>query len=180
MNEIIRVSIDLETMSLENNAAIVQIGACTIGGEANIFNCYISPESAERAGLHVDKGTMEWWSKQDEAVRQRVFSGTTPISEALGFFTDWLSGLCDEDFSRLRIYANGWKDHAWIESAYHATHGHSPIHYRSPQDLRTLRDVCKFCDDAIPTFTNDSKHDALADAVAQAKEIAWILNRYAT
>lgn len=182
MNEIIRISIDFETMSLENNAAIVQLGACTIGlGEATqVFNVYIDPRSSEAAGLHVDVGTMKWWDEQDEAIRKRVFSGTTPVSDALGFFQVWAAGLCEGNMERLRLYANGWKDHAWLESAYHATHGHNPFHYRSPQDLRTLRDVCKFVGIKAPEFPNEMKHDALADAVAQSQEIAWSLDNLKT
>lgn len=177
---IIRISIDLETMSLENNAAIVQIGACTIDDPSSVdihmFNMYINPESSERAGLHVDKGTMEWWSKQDESIRQRVFSGTQSIEFALTSFTGWIGTLCDQDFSRIRFYSKGAEDIIWLKSAFYATHGAWPFHYRSPQNLRTLIDAMDFAGVTVPTFLNDTPHDALADAVAQAQSIHWMLN----
>jgi hypothetical protein len=182
-SDIIRISFDLETMSLENNAAIVQLAACVICEDSSpnfdAFNIYISPKSSEKAGLHVDKSTMEWWSKQDEAVRQRVFSGTDSIAEALDSFQEWVSNLCGGNYERIRFYSNGWKDHAWLESAYYAVFGKYPFHYRSPQDLRTLRDVTKYAGLVVPEFPNAAKHNALSDAICQAQEIDWILTELA-
>ena len=178
--EIIRISIDLETMSLENNAAIVQIGACTIQAPSEAsqcFNMYINPESAERLGLHVDKGTMEWWSKQDEAVRQRVFGGTEPLTYALASFEAWVACLCADKLENIRFYSKGAEDIIWLKNAYYTTIGRWPFHYRSPQNLRTLVDAMEYAGIVVPQFPNDTPHDALADALAQGEQVYWMLEQ---
>lgn len=181
MSEIIRVSLDLETMSLENNAGIVQIGACTIVDSAvedcQVFNSYISPESSEKAGLHVDVGTMYWWNKQDEAIRKRVFSGTTSLGEALFNFTRWVDSLCQGKLENIRLYSKGGEDIIWLKSAYYAATSNWPFHYRSPQNLRTLMDAMDYAGLTVPQFLNDAPHDALADAISQAKAVRWMLNQ---
>ena len=80
--EDIHISFDLETLSLESNAAIVQIGAVQVGSSKE-FNSYINPRSAEYLGGHVDVGTINWWDRQDPQIRNTVFGGITDIREAL-------------------------------------------------------------------------------------------------
>ena len=175
MSNLIRISLDLETMSLEDNAAIIQIGACTLDGSRK-FTVYIDPRSAEKYG-HVDKGTMEFWDKQDPEVRRVVFSGVVPTPDALDQFMTWIAGF-NQPLSDFRFYTKGGQDWVWLKNAFYKVFGSFPLHYRSPADMRTLKDVREFCEITdMPEFKPARAHDALSDALAQADEIAWTLTR---
>lgn len=174
----IRIMLDLETMSLEDNAAIVQIGACSMNGH-NKFCVYIKPESSERAGLHVDKQTMEWWDKQDATVRARVFGGTYELEEALSMFSLWVKDQCAGDLTRLRMYANGPEfDWVILKNSFLRVFGSWPFSHRAPQSLRTLRDIADMLGMQVPKGS-DNSHDALYDALNQAAEARWIMGRIA-
>lgn len=181
-NAPIRVMLDLETMSLEPNAAIVQIGGYVfdgaLGGTDEHLDIYIKPEAAERAGLHVDKDTMAWWDKQDATLRARVFSGVDDIAYGLETFLDWCNHISGGDISRLRIYCRGPEfDWVILKNACLKVLGHWPLSYKSPQSDRTLDDVAEYMEVKVPEFENPHKHDAHADAFWQGRRAAWILNR---
>jgi len=183
-SKITRISLDLETMSLEDNAAIIQIGACVINNHSDPilahkpFNIHINPKSSEAFGLHVDKGTMEWWSTQDESTRSIVFGGVIDLSSALSSFHIWCLEVCgDGNLNDLKIYTKGEQDITWLKNAYYAAHGSYPFKYYVGQNTRTLNDVCKYLDIEYPKYAPLVKHDALEDAISQGKRIEWILDR---
>src|SRR4051812_9428940 len=89
-----RIMIDLETMSSAKDAAIISLGAVQFGhgvspDSAVHFYQKCDPQDSERWGLHVDKSTMEWWDKQDPAIRAEAFSGTQPLAQMLTAFESW-------------------------------------------------------------------------------------------
>ena len=176
-NQLIRISLDLETMSLEDNAAIIQIGACTLD-QSRKFLMTIDPRNSEKYG-HVDTGTMAWWDQQDPEVRKRVFGGTTPLPEALNEFISWIHHM-NEPLENFRFYTKGGQDWVWLKNAWYKVFGSFPLHYRSPCDMRTLKDVREFCEiTGMPEFKPVQAHDALLDAMAQADEITWTLTKLA-
>ena len=75
--------LDHETLSLEPNAFLLQIGVGMVDLDtgAVLFpptNFYL--RDAEQVGRHVDPGTVRWWQQQDRGVAASVFTpvlGTT-------------------------------------------------------------------------------------------------------
>lgn len=175
MTEIVRITLDLETMSLQPDAAIVQIGACTIeqfGEEQLLFTRYINPNEAKLHG-HVDIATMQWWDRQHPSVRAQVFGGTISSKAALADFEAWCKDLCGGDWENLRVYCKGPEfDWVVLRNAFEGVLGHWPFHYRSAQSSRTLLDLVALF--GLPYTPQElevpAKHDALEDAKWQANE----------
>ena len=123
-NSHIHISLDLETMSTESDAAIVQIGA-TVVGSPETFNVYIDPKSSESIGAHVDAGTMQWWNKQDP----ELCPDWENITEELGDLLFYIQGmanilgiplqvLIDQNMNKLtKRYPQGYTDQAAIARA---------------------------------------------------------------
>jgi hypothetical protein len=184
MSDAIRVMIDLETMSLEPNAAIVQIGGYVFQGELDStnthFDVYIKPESSERTGLHVDKDTMAWWDTQDALVRSGVFGGTYNIDEALIAFLDWCQHISHGDLKRLQVYCRGPEfDWVVLKNACEKVLGQWPLSYKSPQSSRTLDDIAAYVGMKVPEFDNAQIHNAHADAYYQGRKAVYILTHLA-
>lgn len=172
------LSLDLETASLESNAAIVQIGATLwkLGKEYHFFNCYVSLLSCEQLKLNISKETMEWWDKQEPTLRNKVFGGKVPIETALADLEDWISGITG-DTKSVHIWGNGADfDCVVLKNAYETFRTY-PFNFRKHQHLRTLLAVVPedIQLEAHLAFSHDfpavQPHDALADATYQAYKI---------
>ena len=102
----VHISLDLETASLETNAAIVQIGASALTHKTiPSYSQYISLASNERAKRDVSKATMEWWNKQSPDLRKRVFGGTTELEFAINQFIEWCNYLTNDDLKRVVLWS---------------------------------------------------------------------------
>lgn len=102
----VHVSLDLETASLETNAAIVQLGAAALTHKTiPTYSQYISLASNEKARRDVSKGTMEWWDKEDPALRKRVFAGTTELEFAVNQFIEWCNYLTNDNLERVILWS---------------------------------------------------------------------------
>lgn len=172
------MSIDLETASVENNAAIVQIGATLwkLGKEYSFFNRYISLQSCEEVGLHISKETMEWWNKQEHSLRKRVFGGTDSIQQALLDLYGW-ADLITGDTKSINLWGNGADfDCVILKNAYEVF-GDYPFNFRKHQHLRTLLALTPEYtqlaahDSFVHDFPSAQAHDALADSTYQAYKI---------
>ena len=164
------VMLDLETMSVKPNAAIVAIGACKFSLPYVIdvypaFYQQVSLESSMAAGLAVDADTILWWLQQSDAARKTTFEGddVVPVDVALKRFVHWL-GLTDE----ILMWGNGANfDNVIIRSAFNAVSVVVPWHYRNDRCYRT---ACKL----LPKLKfggSGIKHNALDDALAQARHL---------
>ncbi len=181
---LVRIMFDLETLSLDDNAAIIQIGASIFhwDGELNphvdrVFSAHISPSEAEANGGHVSKDTMEWWNKQEPQLRTRVFSGTQSTGSVLNSFNNWIRAACELDYTRLRMYCRGPEcDWVILKNAFYRTLGEFPLPYRAPQSDRTLDELANIAGFQVPEFKNQFPHDAAHDAITQGARANWILS----
>ena len=178
----IHVSLDLETASLENNAAIVQIGACVVGSSLRLapFNVHISLLSCERAGLDVSRSTMERWDKQDPELRKEVFRGTTPIEQGINEFIDLCKSLSGGDLNRVVLWSKPAQFDLVVLKNATEKFREWPFHYRNTGCAATAIRV-------LPTSIQEEihkdavlvhrmrPHDALSDAIYQAEFIAAFL-----
>lgn len=102
----VHISLDLETASLETNAAIVQIGAAALTHKTiPSYSQYISLASNERAKRDVSKGTMEWWNTQPSDLRKRVFAGTSDLEATLNQFIEWCNYLTNDQLDRIVLWS---------------------------------------------------------------------------
>lgn len=175
------ISLDLETMSVESDAAIVQIGA-TVVGSSETFNVYIDPKSSESLGARVDTETMMWWDRQDPELRKRVFGGTVPIRAALDEFADWCSKVSNGDMEQVYLWSKGADFDCVVLKNNYELYRTYPFNFRNHRCVRTIMDLLTPAelDEISKNFWYNNpeaqKHDALVDAEYQAEFIKAILS----
>lgn len=169
------VMLDLETLSSAPDAAIVAIGATCFGpdlppaiGGGTSFYTVIAAESAQQAGGSIEAGTVMWWLKQsDEARRALTDAPQNRIEWALQQFAVWLTPWPDA-----RIWGNGSDfDNVVLQGAYQRLRMKAPWGHRQNRCYRTLKNLMP----EIAFEPAGTHHNALDDAVAQARHAARIL-----
>jgi hypothetical protein len=164
------VMIDLETVGKKAGCGILQIGACTFD-EAYQFSIGIDPIDA-RKYLKEDPDTLRWWSGQLPEIREKAFSGTTPLIVALNSFRDWLGGLPAAK-NDIEVWGNGADfDLPILQGAYTAIDQEAPWAPFSGRCYRTLKTRLAH----VPMQTRElPKHLALNDAIEQARHARLLL-----
>lgn len=164
------VSIDLETLDTRSSAAILSIGAarfCPVSGEI-ISTFYERISHADKYGTS-SASTIAWWKKQDPEVIREAFGGRTPAEEAANRFAIWLN---EDD----KVWGNGASfDVGIMETWVGQFNVPLPYKFWNIRDMRTLVDVAEIDPRTFP-FEGD-RHNALADAIHQAKIIAYGLEK---
>ena len=185
------IMFDLETLSVADDACIVQIGAVRFDPFAEERGLISTPEGEFRQqielvspppGTHrgykretigvIDASTVLWWMRQSDDARRRVFEDENrkPLSIVLYQFRAW-------------VYDQGQPEHVWsdanfdwtlLRQAYTRLGIVFPFAYRQCRDYRTLRMLGKMLGVEEPEFVG-VQHDALDDAHHQAIHASNIL-----
>jgi len=163
------IMLDLETMSLAPNAALVSIGAVrmTVRGEdSGVFYRNITLQSSVDAGLHMDPSTVMWWMQQSERARGALAIRALPLAQALRDFAYWIAPQEMADTQPI-LWGNGAAaDNVWLAEAYKAVGFPRPWSHKNDRCYRTFRAMHRDVEDPPE---NEATHDALADALWQAK-----------
>ena len=168
------VMLDLETMGTSNRAAILSIGAVRFDPDTGLlgdrFYEAIDPEDAAAHGI-VDQHTLDWWQRQSQEAQDAAFCGTKKLVTVLDEFKDYY--LRSGSGFQTPIWGNGATfDITIMENAYLITGQKIPWEFRSPRDVRTIVDVCRSFVNKPDFVTEGVAHNALDDAVHQAKFIS--------
>lgn len=150
-----KVMVDIESLSTEQNATILSIGAVVMDDAMDkTFYLEINP----RQGRDISIDTLEFWFKQPI---KPPLGGICPLNTVLIDFHKWLSSV-----SMTEIWANGITfDITVLENAYKSTGITVPWKYNTMRDYRTL--AALFPEVPKPIFVGDV-HNALHDAIYQA------------
>lgn len=160
------IMIDLETLSSNSDAAIIQIGAIAFSANRGLldgegFRVTVDFEDAMKYGS-ISGSTLKWWMDQDNAARASVTGGTVKLHEALGFLNNYIGKFPGD----LQFWAHATFDFPILQNAYSKVGLRSALPYKKMRDLRTLEEV------AGEFITWDKRqgiaHDALDDAKFQA------------
>lgn len=168
-----RVMVDIETLGLETGSAIISIGAVEFDrhGPKDSFSKSVDLESCQKAGLEIDAGTLDWWLHQGEVAKEQL-TGGEELANVLSDFRDWyIAHGFDE------VWANSPSfDCEMLEYAYSAVGQSEPWHFQDERDFRTVR--------SLPIANNIEQdgvgHDALDDAIYQARVVASTLDKLGT
>lgn len=167
------VMIDLETMGNRPGCAIRSIGACAFdpvsGATWRHFKVNIEPDSCARLELHEDPDTRAWWANQS-AEAQAAFE-VDPVSIESAFYQlikafPWLKST--------RVWCHGANfDDPILKVAFHRAVGDHcvPWSFYNVRCTRTLYALAGI----KPDRSVGVHHDALDDAIAQAKAVAQAL-----
>ncbi|MGF1807540.1 3'-5' exoribonuclease [Aliivibrio sifiae] len=172
--------LDIETMGNGPKAAIMSIGACYFdiktGEIGETFHKQINLESAVQAGLVIDVFTVLWWLKQSEDARSKFYDNDDAfhINHVLSEFT-----LFVKDHSK--VWGNGATfDNVILKNAYKKCfQTDAPWAFYNDMDVRTIvrlgRDVGFDPKKDMPF--DGVRHDALADAIHQARYVSAIYQK---
>jgi hypothetical protein len=165
---------DIETLSTENNALILSIGAVKFDHEHIIekFEVAIFADDAQKYGLHIDaKTVVDFWfdPKRDEARRAYLEQGKVDLFSALDGYAMWVRQTAQADLGS--AWANGATfDHIKLESAYKACKLDFPFTYKQQECYRTISN--RFKD--VPFERRGTHHAAIDDAESQAVHLMQI------
>lgn len=169
------VMIDLETMGTRPGCVILSIGAVyfTCNGIHEEFYIRINPISCQRAGLHFDASTIEWWMRQTDGARGELSDLTKTGEEldaALLAFSKWLRTEADHNSC---IWGNGSDfDISILIGAYDRADIPVPWSPWKHRCFRTMKNFHRHTIAATEPAREGTHHNALDDAKHQAK---WLI-----
>lgn len=163
------VMIDLETLGIRQDAPIVSIGAAMFdpatGAVGKTF--YERVEWVhDQKDRPLDRGTVEWWLKQEKAAQDELTNREGAIK--LGLALHRLDTFIPKD---ARVWANGVNfDIVILDDAYQNQCGRMPPWgFRAPRDCRTLRWLAEPFLDFKQFVPVGTAHNALDDCIFQIK-----------
>lgn len=165
------IMLDIETLGTGRDAAIVSIGACrfdpTTGEIGATFHKKIKFDNAIGS---IDAKTVLWWFEQEDEARKALLEGTRyDIDYALSEFRKFCG-----DSELEGLWSNGPTfDEMIMRDAYARRNQYWPVSFRTSRCVRTLSMLGRDLGIEYPKFEG-VKHDALADAIAQAKFVSKI------
>lgn len=178
-------SIDLETLGTNVDSQITQIGAVIFDlSTGEIVDCYSATIAlAPDAHINATPATLKFWLQEVSTRPEMIdiampFNGVT-LESALYDLTIFF----DDHFIDEGVWANGTKfDLGMLEYQYKALNMPVPWMHNADRCMRTLRalnpqhkESCIFANKEAESYGRGA-HDALSDAVWQAKYISHALN----
>lgn len=171
--------IDEETAGLPPTGALMSIGACFF----DLQTCEIGPTfqrtinlaTAVRDGGTIDASTFIWWLGQSQEARDGVrFSGLDirSVLQDLTAFIEEHSNTRD-----VRPWGNSTTfDLTILAGAYSRAGMKTPWYFTNERDFRTVRNMYAAVE-YDPSEKGDGAHNALEDAMFQARHLFKIKNR---
>lgn len=178
------VMVDLETMGNNPNAPIVSIGAvffnpvtCELGPE---FYTPVALQSEIDNGAKPDADTILWWLKQDQAVREAIWSaGAVHINTALANLRTFITSY-SPDCRFTKVWGNGANfDNVILRQSFERAQIPCPWMFWNDCDVRTMVMLGRELgfDPKRDMPFDGVLHNALADARHQAKYVSAIWQR---
>ncbi len=173
--------IDLETMGNKPTAPIVSIGAVFFdpmtGNLGASFECSVELTSVINSGAKPDGDTIIWWMKQSDEARRSI---TTSNSKLIEYALDDLDVFINQNANSpkyLQVWGNGAPfDNVILREHYARMNREEPWKWWNDRDVRTIVEIGKSVgfDPKLDMPFDGEKHNALADAIHQAKYVSAI------
>lgn len=167
------IMLDLETMGTDPDAPIMSIGACYF----DPLTCEIGDTFHEQVRLSSNSGalnasTVIWWMKQDDDARSKFFNNdkAPELVDVLKRFYVFVK-------PRSKVWGNGAAfDNVILRNGFASRGMTQPWAFWDDMDVRTIVEVGKLLgiDPKRDMPFEGVKHDALADAIHQAKYVSLI------
>ena len=160
--------IDVETLSTQNNAVVLSVGVVVFDADIiSTLGAVISdPDVQAEYGAHVQPSTALWWMKQSEEARQQFKNGAPTVQVLDQVSSLYTSLKCNTIWS----YGSNF-DICVLENLYKLFDMQVPWTYKNVRCHRTLVSLFPHIQREEPVV----KHNALDDAIAQAKTCMRIL-----
>ncbi|WP_130965807.1 exonuclease [Klebsiella pneumoniae] len=181
----VHVMVDLETMGKKHSAPIVAIGAVVFdpatGSIGESFYKVVCLESSVNWGAVIDPSTVIWWLKQSSEARSAIVNDDAiPLLDALLQFREFVSDNVAGGSKKAQVWGNGASfDNSILRSSYDCIAEDYPWEYWNDRDVRTMVELGQaigFDPKTTIPFEGD-RHNALADAIHQARYVSAIWQR---
>lgn len=184
----VHVMVDLETMGKKHNAPIVAIGAVVFdpatGSIGESFYKVVCLESSVNWGAVIDPSTVIWWLKQSSEARSAIVNDDAiPLQDALLQFREFVSDNVAGGSKKAQVWGNGASfDNSILRSSYDCIAEDYPWEYWNDRDVRTMVELGQAIsfDPKTTIPFEGSRHNALADAIHQARYVSAIWQRIIT
>ncbi|HDZ9418568.1 TPA: 3'-5' exoribonuclease [Klebsiella pneumoniae] len=181
----VHVMVDLETMGKKHNAPIVAIGAVVFdpatGSIGESFYKVVCLESSVNWGAVIDPSTVIWWLKQSSEARSAIVNDDAiPLQDALLQFREFVSDNVAGGSKKAQVWGNGASfDNSILRSSYDCIAEDYPWEYWNDRDVRTMVELGQAIsfDPKTTIPFEGSRHNALADAIHQARYVSAIWQR---
>ncbi|HDS6011518.1 TPA: 3'-5' exoribonuclease [Klebsiella pneumoniae] len=181
----VHVMVDLETMGKKNNAPIVAIGAVVFdpstGSIGESFYKVVCLESSVNWGAVIDPSTVIWWLKQSSEARSAIVNDDAiPLQDALLQFREFVSDNVAGGSKKAQVWGNGASfENSILRSSYDCIAEDYPWEYWNDRDVRTMVELGQAIsfDPKTTIPFEGSRHNALADAIHQARYVSAIWQR---
>ncbi|HHL6841094.1 TPA: 3'-5' exoribonuclease [Klebsiella quasipneumoniae] len=181
----VHVMVDLETMGKKHNAPIVAIGAVffdpATGSIGESFYKVVCLESSVNWGAVIDPSTVIWWLKQSSEARSAIVNDDAiPLQDALLQFREFVSDNVAGGSKKAQVWGNGASfDNSILRSSYDCIAEDYPWEYWNDRDVRTMVELGQAIsfDPKTTIPFEGSRHNALADAIHQARYVSAIWQR---
>lgn len=181
----VHVMVDLETMGKKHNAPIVAIGAVVFdpatGSIGESFYKVVCLEFSVNWGAVIDPSTVIWWLKQSSEARSAIVNDDAiPLQDALLQFREFVSDNVAGGSKKAQVWGNGASfDNSILRSSYDCIAEDYPWEYWNDRDVRTMVELGQAIsfDPKTTIPFEGSRHNALADAIHQARYVSAIWQR---
>lgn len=171
-------TIDLETMGNGPTSAIIAIGCACFSPDTHgiaTFYTNVDLEDSMKQGLTVDASTIMWWMNQDVKARLALQGDRVPLKKALEMLAAFLRSHTSK---RAVCWTHATFDAPILDNARRAVGVPMFTHYRAQRDIRTLVDMTSSLYGMEDDEFEGTPHNALDDAVHQARYIRGRLMAY--
>ncbi len=170
----IDVMVDVETLGVTSQAAVLSIGAVAFRISDHLilseFEIFIDLQSALDNG-NVDASTLSWWLSQEKNAQDLAFTGTISAGTAIDSFLIWYRSQKPK-----RVWGNGPSfDITLMERLILSRGSTIPWFPWEIRDVRTIVDIIKPLMERPKNF-GGIKHSPLDDAKHQANYIMKMVN----
>lgn len=172
----IRLSLDTETLGTSAGSQILQLACTDIDCPSDHFNIYIAQEGQDTYGLKSDPNTVQWWRERDSLTRAKVFSGVTPLKDAMILFSNWLNDIRGNEQIEVWMNSPSFDSEKILGPIFDALNLTLPWSYYEERDFRTMKALGSTYF-SFPYQKPTGAHDALVDAKAQGEYIYQLTYR---
>jgi hypothetical protein len=181
---------DIETLGTEADAVVTNIGIVKFnfltGKVLASYETAFDVQEQLEAGRTVEASTLAFWFKQPEDAQKPVLQAmgeSDIIIDSLNGALRMLSGWIQDNSTGadVSIWGNGPSfDNAIMKDLYRQAGLKYPFKYNADRCMRTIVDICRNSVGVDPKKAIENVgvvHDALDDAVYQAKVISYANNK---
>jgi len=168
----LNVMIDLETLGTSPDAPILSIGAVYFGPDTGELGnkLHLKLDFVEACkGRHIDPETVKWWMSQSDDARAALLQSSTEGKHSALYHLDrFLAKM-----GGVKVWGNGATfDISMLENLYRQLGMETPWKFYNVRDVRTVVAMAEGIIDRSDFPFEGVKHDALADAIHQAKYVS--------